>query len=164
MAFIEESRKRNGDLFTQVIGERWRKVSKRAVEKMHLNEKNAIYQGVRKCIVFLLIDIAWLFFRADNIGCAFSMLRKCATDIHLGDLRIWQRVLYEEEWFIVGSAVLILFLVDYFHEKGYKIRDWLSNRHFVIRWSVYSILTATVMVAATRQMGGDASQFLYIQF
>ena len=148
----------------QIIGTQWRKVRGKICGKVHINENQIIYKALRRCVVFILVDIAWLFFRAEGIADALSLLRKCVTDIHLKDLVVWQTILYREEWIVVGGAILLLFIVDYFHERGYQIRDWLFRRCFVIRWAVYCILFFVVTVAATRQMGTDASRFLYSQF
>lgn len=151
----------------QIVGEYHQRFREKLMDREIPGWIRMLCRILQRCVLFVLVDFAWLFFRADHVKTAFYMLKKCVTDIGemgVGGETVWNLGLYREEVWVLGIAILLLTVVDCLHEKGVGIRNWLFQRPALIRWSCYLGLFFVVAVAATRQMGPDASQFIYAQF
>lgn len=111
---------------------------------------------------FVLIDFAWIFFRADSLHDASDVVRRSFSGLSslsrpslvLADLGTSARDLV-----IVGGATLIMCLVDLFAERT-DLVEWLRQRPLAMRWSVYYVVALTIVVLG--HFGGQ--QFIYFQF
>ena len=108
----------------------------------------------RIVITFLLVNIAWVFFRMPNINDAFTMIGCMFTNIGTPDLSSMDIFV---KLIILVSLPILLFkdLRDEFFSKKLEF----FNKVFV-RWSVYIILF--VMIVAIGVL--DSGQFIYVNF
>lgn len=113
-------------------------------------------------IVFGLVSFAWIFFKADSLLHAVDFIaqmfryRRLHSFIDMG--------LASADWIILIVSLLVIFIVDYMHEKGYEIRNWISNHNIIIRWSVYMIAIWMIILFGIYGSEYDSSQFIYLQF
>lgn len=122
---------------------------------------------VRHLAVFMLVVIAWLFFRASGLKTALRMLIKCMTDINLKNLFDGTFLLMGLSGFelmAVFIAMLLLLVIDILHERQKSITVWLDSRSRILRWGCYLGMLFILFIAAVRQFGGEASGFIYAQF
>ena len=122
---------------------------------------------VQRLFVFMLVVIAWLFFRASGLKTALRMLFKCMTDINLINLFDGTFLLMGLSGFelmVVFIAMLLLLIVDILHERQKSIMVWLDSRSRMLRWGCYLGMLFIIFIAAVRQFGGEASGFIYAQF
>ncbi|MDI9257692.1 MBOAT family O-acyltransferase [Flavobacterium sedimenticola] len=103
-------------------------------------------------LTFLLTVLAWIFFRADNIGKAFSYIS------HLFSSSLFSKP--------TVFPLDIIYLVI-----GFVVVEWLGReRHYaleglpmkcpkVMRWSLYYVL-----IIAIFYFGGEEQEFIYFQF
>lgn len=61
-------------------------------------------------------------------------------------------------------AVLILFMVDFLHEKGIHIAAWLNEQNMAFRWAAYYAVVLFIVISFIQTFGVDASTFIYFQF
>ena len=101
---------------------------------------------------FFLVVIAWIFFRADNVGIAFDYI-----------LRIFSASLFSMPQFLPKKLILILFL---FYFVEWIQRDKQHALQFqnvyvpkVVRWSIYYALVGILVF-----YGGEEQGFIYFQF
>ena len=108
----------------------------------------------RIVITFLLVNIAWVFFRMPNINDALTMIGCMFTNIGTPDLSSMDIFV---KLIILVSLPILLFkdLRDEFFSKKLEF----FNKVFV-RWSVYIILF--VMIVAIGVL--DSGQFIYVNF
>lgn len=105
---------------------------------------------------FAFVSFAWIFFRANNVGDAFEIIRKIFTQHGSPFMNL-------EALTTLGygfSAILILFFKDFTDE--YLPGKFLvyHNRHIAVRFSAY-LLTVIFIVSVGVLDGG---QFIYFQF
>lgn len=104
--------------------------------------------------IYALTCLAWIFFRAANLGDASTIIRQIFTDfgthLHIGDLGIF---LYA----LMGLSVL--FLHDLAQEYFPKV-NLLHHHQFAIR--IASILFLMIYIISLGVF--DGSQFIYFQF
>lgn len=105
---------------------------------------------------FILVSFAWIFFRANNLGDAFEIIRKIFTE--------HGRPFLETEALVTlmygGVAIVILFFKDFTDEylPG-KFLCYQSN-HAVVRFVSY-VMTVVLILTIGILNGG---QFIYFQF
>jgi alginate O-acetyltransferase complex protein AlgI len=106
-------------------------------------------------LTFILVAIAWIFFRANNVTDAFTILRNILT-LKPGPLFIGFAAGF------VYSIMLIIFLVvsevnqEYFQNK-YSL---MYSRVPVVRFTGYALLIVTMLMIGVFNGG----QFIYFQF
>lgn len=143
--------------------------------KKVFSKENGILESLqRKCLntvqhlfVFMLVAIAWLFFRACGLKTSLRMYFKCMTDINLKNLFDGTFLLMGLSGFelmAVFIAMLMLLVIDILYERQKSITVWLDSRSRILRWGCYLRTLFILFIAAVRQFGGEASGFIYVQF
>lgn len=129
----------------------------------HTTHSICFSRKLERCIVtFLLVDFAWIFFAADNLHHAYSILRQMFTTFQTTS--IYKIGLDRGNWFILFFAISILFIVDIFHEKGVSIFQSVKEQTLFFRWVLYLGLIWSIIMLGIYGNGYDASQFIYFQF
>lgn len=98
---------------------------------------------------FVGVSIAWVFFRAASFNDALLLLKQLGTSNGNMPALYWQQI---------GGMILIV-LFDLML-RGQRIDVYLSSRPEWIRWVVYTVLFAALLVLS----GGDEQPFIYFQF
>lgn len=104
------------------------------------------------CITFFLVGIAWVFFRAENIGGAFEYIGK------LFSLSLFQiPSLFD---LFAMPYVVLLFCIEWVQrEKPHVLM--LDNIHSrIIRWFIYLLIIFFIILAAP----ANKYEFIYFQF
>lgn len=100
---------------------------------------------------FILVLIAWVFFKADSATEAFAILKKIFFEFNLTDVQSW----YPKRLLIV----LFLLLVEWFQ------RDKLHPLHIgflpkAMRYLIYGLIIFAILFLGTY----DYSPFIYFKF
>jgi alginate O-acetyltransferase complex protein AlgI len=106
------------------------------------------------CITFILASFAWIFFRANTVQDAFTIIKKIAT--------FKGPVFYENPSMLIFSAFGILFLAlaeskQEYYKGSFSI---LANKNWVVRNIGYAILILLIILLGVF----DGGQFIYFQF
>ena len=126
------------------------------VEKtLGLNKLNSkgILRFIRIIVTFLIVNTAWIFFRAPSIGDAFDIISRLFSS---------GGVLYLDLINFIYSfyAIAIVVAIEAWMEFGRKSFKAFLYKSVVIRWSAYCVLTLSILALGVM----DASQFIYVQF
>lgn len=124
-----------------------------------LKKLNKVVFGL---ITFMLVCLAWVFFRAESLEQALSVLKSMA---HIENSRwehfnIFPSEINVFEWSIILFSLCTVFLFEYFLE-GKKKMISLSLWHPTLRHVSY--LIAILLIVLGGYYSGDA-QFIYFQF
>lgn len=117
---------------------------------------------------FLLCSIGRLFSQAYSFRTALAMLRSMFDRWYdlsfLVDGTLLKLDIDLANWFVVLVSLLVVFFVDYLHEKEVPIRESIAKQNILFRWFIY--LTAIVLLAIFGMYGPayDAGSFIYEQF
>ena len=113
-------------------------------------------------LTFALVDFAWLFFRTASLQEVFAIFMQMTKD--LGDFTDMLEVLGDGDRNLLILGLLILFLVDFVHEKGISIRNWVKKQEVWFRYLLYiGIISACIYLKIHAGLDG-ARQFIYFQF
>ncbi|MBI3134517.1 MAG: MBOAT family protein [Bacteroidetes bacterium] len=145
-----------------------------------LQTKNRFFTGIGFVKTFLVINIAWLFFRSDTLAKAYLSLAKIFGSEPTADL--YYRIQHFEhgkanqavdDAFLNGKLVpaeltlhnslfiglAILIVTELWIQKS-RFDQRISTWNFGFRWLVYAVLIYCVMALS----GPDFYQFIYFQF
>ena len=135
----------------------------RIITKLKINTTVFSWKLLRILKTFILVDIAWIFFRADRISSAFYILKKSLDLDNIGLILndgLYQLGLDTKNMNILLFSILILALVSYMKEKGKNLYSWLSSQNLAFRYAVY--WGAVVLILFSLDITGQ--EFIYFQF
>lgn len=118
-------------------------------------------------LVFVLVDFAWLFFRAADVTTAIEMLRKIAMDFRVAELfgDWWFAYGFSKIEYLLMAVVMMLVLwLDIMEEKKCDVLKTLGEQKTLVRWSAYVCAVFLITIAFLRMMGSDTGGFLYQNF
>lgn len=137
------------------------------INKLRIKTDCFSYRLLQRLITFLLVSFIWLFFRAESLTDALNMCQRIVFNLNpsilLGDVLYNQGLNQLQVYYLVG-AILILILVDYLHEKGKSIRNFLKQQNLAFRWLVYYVAVFIIIVSVIQTFGQNANTFIYFQF
>lgn len=151
----------------QVIEQTLKPVVKKSLLTCHVKLNNFSSHLLQMFVTFVLIDLAWIFFRADTLGGAIGFIGRMFTEFNpwiFFDGSLYELGLSKVEFQVALWAIAILLLVDLLHYRGFQIRAFLGEQQLWFRWAVYVISICMVLVFGIYGPDFDASQFIYFQF
>lgn len=127
-------------------------------EKMlGLNKKNShgIVKVFRIFVTFMVVNVAWIFFRMPSLNDALLFCGKIVSEhsLSLSTISPYMLLLMLLALFVV----IIKDLMDYFLPEKYQP---LFHHNFFVRWLVYVGLMIMILACGVF----DASQFIYVMF
>jgi len=150
----------------QITGDFIKPYKMKLYEKMKIKTGSPLFRFGQIVVTFTLVSFAWIFFRAPDAASAFGIIHRIFTDF---DPRVFFQGflapvgLNNRELLIVATAIIMLFIVDYFRSKN-DVFERLSSKNIVLRWAVYFVLTASILVFGLYGRIDLQTQFIYFQF
>ena len=124
-----------------------------------------VFQMVR---TFLIVSAGRILSKALSLRAALGMFRNMFMqwwDVsYLLDGSLKKLGLDTANWFLLAVFILILFLVDYVHEKDVRIRETISQQYIIFRWIIYIAAILAILVFGIYGPEYDAASFIYEQF
>lgn len=152
----------------QIIGEELYPLKQKMNRILHTKTESFSYQLGQVLITFVLVDLAWIFFRADTIYDAMHYIGRIFTkpDIwSLFDGTIYTLGLDISEIHILSVSLLIMFVID-FHQyrTGERIVDFLAKQCLWFHWGVVIAGICAILIYGAYGAAFDPQQFIYFQF
>lgn len=116
---------------------------------------------------FILMTIAWVFFRAQGIMPAVLMIKSMVTGFDTTALTngsLLDLGIDIKDYIVIVISLIAILIVDIVNERGYRVRDILMKQKIYVQWPVY--LAAIFIVLIFGVYGPDfiTANFLYFQF
>ncbi|MBQ6930136.1 MAG: MBOAT family protein [Oscillospiraceae bacterium] len=152
----------------QIIGDFTKPIRKKFYHRYNFKTKSFSFKLGQTLSTFILIDFAWIFFRADSIGIAFDYIKRMFTkwdpwSFFNGEL--YTLGLERFEFNILIVAVTILFLVDILrYIKNLSFADFIQEQCLLFRWAVILFLVFSCIIYGSYGIDFDSAQFIYFQF
>ena len=116
----------------------------------------AKYTGIKKfihlLITFILVCFAWIFFRANNLGDAITVISGMFTNWGTPKLEF-------AHWFAIAIAFAVLFIKEFIDEFRLKSSESFLQRPVVQHFYMIVMICYILLFGV---LGGD--QFIYFQF
>lgn len=152
----------------QVVGIATRGLRGRCWRRLGVKTDALSWRFGRVVFTFLLVCVAWVFFRADSVSDAFGILGNivCYWDPWvLFDGSIMRLGLSELEFHILIGALCVLFAADLGRRfLGMPVDELLMSQNLIFRWAVVIGLVLAVFVFGVYGPDFIPQQFIYFQF
>ena len=151
----------------QIIGDVLKPAREKALQTLHINTKSFGYHMVQLLITFVLVDFAWIFFRAPTMKVAFDIIRNSFTVWNpwvLFDGTLYTLGLERVDFWVMMASLAVLLGVDILHARNISIRDSLLRQPTAVRWAVYYGALLSILIFGVYGPAYDATSFIYFQF
>lgn len=144
----------------QVIGRLLKPVTKPIRERLDASPLALGAKWLRIGWVFFLTGIAWVFFRADDLGHAFAIFRQMLTFGSFGGPEAFGMVWAQLGLLAVCMAALFVWDLSY---KKYDLVERIAGTVW-LRYALWTVLLLAVLCFGAYGTGYNASEFVYFQF
>ena len=116
--------------------------------------------GLSVIVTFVLVSIAWIFFRADSMGTAMEMLARLAC----GDwtFSLQQLAVEANEWWLSCVLIVLMVIADLISERR-PLLDLIEERALPARWLIYLALLYLLIFFGIYG-AVSAQSFIYVSF
>ena len=152
----------------QIIGDLLKPLKERCYRIFKVNTTVKSFQWGQIIVTFLLVDFAWVFFRAPSLFQAIDMMKNALSHmdpwaIFDGSLYTWGLSIYEF-WIAVVSIILLLIIDIVKVEKKNGLRDAFFRQNILFRWGVYIGAICAIFLFGIYGPQFTAQEFIYFQF
>ncbi len=150
----------------QVIGRLLKPTRDRIMDALHMRVTSFSHRVLQIIVTFVLVDVAWVFFRADTLSQAVEILRSMLVfnPWVLADGSLLAMGLDMKEWTVLLLSLLVLICVSVMRETGIKPIRWLFEQEVWFRWGVCIAAVLAILATGIYGPGFNASTFIYFQF
>jgi len=151
----------------QVIGEVTQPIRDKVVKVLHLNRESLGHKLMQMCLTFVLVDLAWIFFRANSFMASIQIIKSMVTVYNpwiLFDGSIYNCGLNQKNFQLMLICIGILIFADYMKHKGVKIREIIMKQDGWFRYVFIAATTALILLFGLWGPSFDSSNFIYFQF
>lgn len=117
---------------------------------------------------FLLVDFAWIFFRAESLDQALGIIGRILFHFNFREMTYYGSYLLggtKPGLVFVLAGTAVLFCVDFLHERKLSVENLAMGRlHTAVRWTLYLALTVFLLLTIVQNYGQTASTFIYEKF
>lgn len=152
--------------FYIVMGELLNPAYKKLMEKCHIRADSKWMDLWRSFRTFFLVNIGFVFFRADSAVAACHMLASAVRIGNVGELfhgSLFSLGLDIIEFTIAVVSLLILLTISLLQQKR-DVREWIAQKRIVVRWGIWYALLFYVILLGYYGPGYSAAEFIYQGF
>ena len=153
--------------FYQIIGEILQPVRNTATAILHLNRNSLAHKIIHVIGTFLLVDFAWIFFRASSFKVSLEIIKNMFS-VHnpwiFFDGSIYNCGLDSKNFGLLLICLCILLFADYCKHKNIKIHEIIVQQDY---WFQLLFMTFSIFFILTFGIWGpgyDETNFIYFQF
>lgn len=135
--------------------------------RLRINTKCFSYHLLQGILTFLMVDFAWIFFRADSLRQGVYYVRHMCTNFALSQVVSTSIYGLNIEPVLITTmlvGIVVVLVRDILTECRIDILEVIGRQNFVFRWAVYVLICLCVVCAYVQMIGIDVSQFIYGQF
>ena len=152
----------------QIIGSVLKPCKRKLTDALRVKTDCYSYELLQCIITFVLVDFAWIFFRANSLSAAAAYLGRIvrhADPWALFDGSVFAAGLSMPEFLVAVCGLLILLAVDRIRcRKGMQLDAYLNTQSLWYRWGVYIFLICSILIFGIYGTAYDATEFIYFQF
>lgn len=141
-------------------------IRKAFTDRIGLKKYPKVHSVIRIFITFVLVDFAWIFFRANSISDALYIISNLFTGIEFSltsmAVLLASLGIGKFNFIVVLLCTAFLFIVEYYQGDN-PIEDIVDQKPILLRWTFYYALLFVIIL-----LGGygyeESTQFIYSQF
>lgn len=152
----------------QIIGEELKPLKIKINKHFRTKTESFSYKLGQVIITFLLVDLAWIFFRADTLRDALSYIYRMFTTWDLWSFfngTIYTLGLDMTEIHILLSSLFVLFGVDMIKViRNENLDVFLDKQCLWFQWTVVIVGISVILIYGQYGPAFNPQQFIYFQF
>ena len=132
-----------------------------------INASKISYQLLCRFMTFAVVDVAWLFFRAESLGSGILILKTIVKGLRwewfltAGYSSIFES---SHSLMIIFLSLLIVGLIDLVKYTGKDIKAIIFGQQIIFRWIIYWLIMMIILYWGAYGTGYEQTQFIYFQF
>ncbi len=151
----------------QIVGEVLAPIRKKIADGLRLGRIGKIHRILQVAGTYVLVDFAWLFFRANDTQSALSMIKGAITEFRLS--AIWDGSIYayglgQTEFHFLLVTILTVTVVDYLHYHRRYILELIKQWHWTVRVSLCACMFMSIIMFGVYGVNYDVGSFIYFTF
>ena len=131
-----------------------------STSKMNL-PKSKYIRVLKVILTFILVDFAWIFFRANTIQDAFLITKNLFNFGLPFKYSLLNTSLLE--LIILAMSIIIVYVLEIIGEK-HDLENIFYSNNILIRWAIYYIVLIAIIIFGIYGPGFDIQEFIYFQF
>ena len=151
----------------QIIGDLLKKIRQKGNELFGLKPEAFSHKAFEVCVTFLLVDFAWIFFRASSLTDALKILKSILTVYNpwiLTDGSLYQLGISQKAFQLMIYALFVLIFTDIMNYRKIKIRKIILEQEGWFQSVVFAAATLFILLYGIWGAGYDSANFIYFQF
>ncbi len=150
----------------QVLGIVLKPVRDKLVQLFKVDRSSFSHGLYQVVVTFLLVNIGWIFFRADTFEKAlYVLVNMWKPSLWVfSDKSLYNLGLVEQDMKLLIASLLVLVAVDICNAKKIVIRDLITKQGLWLRWVIYIAAAIFVITCGIWGPGYDAASFIYSSF
>ena len=153
--------------FYQVMGEILKPFREGLIKKLSINTETTMYKVFRMVMTFIMVDFAWLFFRANGFMNALRMIKQAILNLHplsLMEGGIYSLGLDKPNFGLLMLCTAFLFVIDLATYNGINVSGWFRKQNIVFKDVIIALSILSIMLFGIWGNAYDAASFIYFQF
>ena len=146
----------------QIIGHITKNIRKKFVDVIGLSKIPKVHGFIKVIITFILVDFAWIFFRANSMKDAIYIVKNLFANVEIGNsaLNSLFNLGLDKNSFLIGVISIVIMEIIHFIKGKIDIIKNLSQSPMLFRWICYYAIIFSIIVFGVFEQ----SQFIYFQF
>ena len=150
----------------QVLGGLLKPFRDGVTKAFHIDKNSFSNRLFRILFTFILVDFAWIFFKAPSAGAAFQIIGRMFGTFNpwvLLDGTVYTLGLDQKDFFVMLFSIGVLLLVSLLR-RNHSLSRELDKQNIVFRWGLYFGAIFFVLIFGIYGPSFNASQFIYFKF
>ena len=151
----------------QILGASTKALREAFYKKLSLHTDSIGHFCLRIVCTFLLVDLAWIFFRADSMQQAFFVIKSILT-VHnpwiFLDGSVYTLGLSQRQFWLMLFAIALLIAGDVCRYRNVRVIALILKQDLWCRWLIYIVSLLFLLIFGIWGAGYDAQTFVYFQF
>ncbi len=151
----------------RVLGDATKNIRHLTADLIGIKRNRPYYQVFQVIMTFILVCIAWIFFRAESLSSAVFILRKIFLDFRpelIFGGGLLGMGLSTPDLFVLFASIAVLLFADTLKYRKIGANALILNMHIIPRFAIILILLYSTLVFGIYGAGYTSSQFIYFQF
>lgn len=137
-------------------------------EKLGFEESTFTWRLFQILRTFVIVSLGRFFPRAGSLRMALDMFKQLTVEwwdlSFIVDGRLLDLGLDNANVILLLISIVVLFAVDYLHEKNVQIREVIAQQHIIFRWIIYLGAVFAILIFGVYGPEFDSAGFIYEQF
>ena len=150
----------------QILGFVTQPLRDKVVETLKIDRNGLSHRTMKTIFTFLLVNLAWVFFRANSLEQAITVIKKSFefTPWVLSDLSLYKMGLSRGSFNLGIAGIALLIVMDILNFNGVEMRERIVKQSIWYRWVIMIGAILAILIFGIWGAGYNASSFIYQQF